>query len=399
MQGAFAAVKQGPYGLDDIQQRISSATGLPVSRIILGTTHTHAGADALGVFGGVPESYLRLLADRYTEAAIAAWQDRAPATLTWAAVHAPDMLQNQSHVGSSGSGVGSATGVDDQSGLDDQLRVLEADDPTTGEPIAFLPNWQGHPSIVPGTKLDPDWPGILNGVLESRYPGAFSMAVPGDVGRTQTGQQGNTDEAVGVQKATAYATELANRLTAALATDPHPVPAGPVTANQVFITEDVSGAALLAVYYGGQDGVTSIYRSRAYPWEQGPDTIGTRVFTARIGDLLFGAVPGEAYPEIHSALAGLTATPVTFFVGLAGDQLGYLISPQEDYPIVAANGDDNVLLSVSPSIGDHVECSLLKGAKALGFSVGTMPPSAFGLAVPLQRCDQWAGEQPGDGGP
>ena len=46
-------------------------------------------------------------------------------------------------------------------------------------------------------------------------------------------------------------------------------------------------------------------------------------------------------------------------LGLANDQLGYLIAPAHYVPIIAAEApvNDNIIFNVSPTIGDHVMCS------------------------------------------
>src|SRR3954454_9866153 len=110
IQGAFAAVKQGPYGLDDVQREVAPELGLQPSQIIISSTHTHAGADIMGIWGGSPASYIKQVHDATAVAVRRAWAHRAPARLAWAATHAPDMLVNQSN----------------WQGMDEELRVLVA---------------------------------------------------------------------------------------------------------------------------------------------------------------------------------------------------------------------------------------------------------------------------------
>ena len=69
--------------------------------------------------------------------------------------------------------------------------------------------------------------------------------------------------------------------------------------------------------------------------------------------------------------------------GLAGDQLGYLIAPYQAYPEpirrtffnqrgdeVSPLDNDNYFFNVSPTMGERVTCSLLRGAGDL-FGRGT----------------------------
>jgi hypothetical protein len=63
-----------------------------------------------------------------------------------------------------------------------------------------------------------------------------------------------------------------------------------------------------------------------------------------------------------------------FQLGLANDQLGYLIAPVSYVPVIAAEVavNDNIIFNVSPTIGDHVMCSDIRLALSLGFS-GSSP--------------------------
>jgi len=73
-----------------------------------------------------------------------------------------------------------------------------------------------------------------------------------------------------------------------------------------------------------------------------------------------------------------------FVFGLANDQLGYLIAPEEGYPqvLAASPGNDNALFNVSPKIGDHTTCTLFKGISAINFAMPTPP----------DKCAAWADE-------
>jgi hypothetical protein len=97
--------------------------------------------------------------------------------------------------------------------------------------------------------------------------------------------------------------------------------------------------------------------------------------TARIGDVLLSAGPGEMYPQIAAKVGALVPARGHMTAGLAGDQLGYLIAPFEAYPEpvrrsffnqrgdeVSPIDNDNYFFNVSHTMGDRVACSLLRGA-------------------------------------
>ena len=108
----------------------------------------------------------------------------------------------------------------------------------------------------------------------------------------------------------------------------------------------------------------------------------------RVGTLLITTNPGEAYPNVREQLMQQVRGPRRFWtIGLANDQLGYLIAPlPEGYPKPIFSsffsgdinnpatwspdpiGNDNFFFNVSPTIGDHVMCSDIALALKIGFS-------------------------------
>lgn len=52
------AVGAGNIIQDDLRAAVTAATGIPSSHIVFGQTHTHAGADLQGLWGGVPEDWV-----------------------------------------------------------------------------------------------------------------------------------------------------------------------------------------------------------------------------------------------------------------------------------------------------------------------------------------------------
>jgi hypothetical protein len=62
-------------------------------------------------------------------------------------------------------------------------------------------------------------------------------------------------------------------------------------------------------------------------------------------------------------------------LGLANDQLGYLIAPATYVPVIAAEAavNDNIIFNVSATIGDHVMCAGIRMAGAVGFAPALTP--------------------------
>src|SRR5436190_4670743 len=80
-QGTCAAYKQGPYGLYDVRKKVSEDTGVPLDMIVINSDHSHAGPDLIGLWGGVPLSYLQFVHDQTVQALEKAFARRVPAQL------------------------------------------------------------------------------------------------------------------------------------------------------------------------------------------------------------------------------------------------------------------------------------------------------------------------------
>jgi hypothetical protein len=143
---------------------------------------------------------------------------------------------------------------------------------------------------------------------------------------------------------------------------------GPVAASQRFIREAITGPFVNALFLGGSHTGTKLLRSHESPWMVG-QTVRTVVADVRVGSLLFNATPGEGFPSIRQGVAdAVTGPAMVMQLGLANDQLGYLIAPASYVPVIAAEAavNDNIIFNVSPTIGDHVMCTGIALAKQLG---------------------------------
>jgi hypothetical protein len=369
-QGAPAAHKDGPYGLIDVGEAVEAATAgaIPRSHVVVGSDHSHAGPDTTGVWGGLPESYLTFLRDQTVAAIVDAYESRQQADLWTGAIDATDLIRSQ---------------FDEPPNVvvDGELRVLVATEPgDASKPLAALINYAAHATVMGSgnTLISGDWPSVVSDGVERTLGVDTAVVMVADVGRTQPQRDlggGDTDE----ERLRSYGALVEERALLAIA-DLEPVEGDEVAATQRFLREPYSNPlspiALLA-------GIIS--RSDAAPWLS-EETIGTVVSAARVGNVLFAAVPGEGYPAIQLAMVERVDASQHFLFGLANDQLGYLIAPEEGYPdiLAAAPDNDNAVFNVSPKIGDHVQCALLAAAEEIGFVV--TPDDA--------RCAQYADEDP-----
>ncbi len=354
-QGTFAAYKQGLYGLIDVAEAVEVATSgaIPRSHVIVGSDHSHAGPDTTGVWGGLPESYLAFLRDQTIGAIVEAYESREQADLWIGAVDATDLIRSQFD-------------QPPNDVVDGELRVLVATEPSrAANPIAALINYSAHATVMGSgnTRISGDWPSIVSEGVARTLGIDTAVVMVADVGRTQPQRNlggGNSDE----ERLRSYGALVEERTMLAIG-DLEPVEGVEVAASQRFIREPYANPLSPIGFLAG-----IISRSDAAPWLS-QETIGTVVSAVRVGNVVFAAVPGEGYPAIQLAMEERVDASQHFFFGLANDQLGYLIAPEEGYPdvLAAAPDNDNAVFNVSPKIGDHVQCALLTAAEEIGFAV------------------------------
>lgn len=359
-QGTFAAYKQGPYGHADVARAVEEATAGAIARthVIVGSDHSHAGPDTTGVWGGLPDSYLAYLRDQTVGAILDAYAARRDAELWTGSADATDLIRSQFD-----------TPPNDV--VDGELRVLAAVAPggDPAAPFGLLVNYAAHATVMGGgnTLLSGDWPAVVSDALERRLGIDAAVVMVADIGRTQP-RDGDVPGDTDVAKLEGYAARVEERvLEAASSLTRHD--GGEVAAEQLFLREPYANPLFPLSFLG-----TQIARSDRAPWLDA-ETVGTVVSAARVGDLLFVAIPGEGYPAIQQTLESHVDAAEHFVFGLANDQLGYLIAPESGYPqvLAAAPGNDNAIFNVSPRMGDHVACTALAASRAVGLAVADAP--------------------------
>ncbi len=378
-QGWFTATKDGPLGIVDMRKAVEQRTGgrLPAQSVVIQSDHSHSGPDTIGVWGGVPIEYRRFIFDRTVEAIVEAFDTQRAGTLQYGTADGADLLSNQFSYDEANRVV------------DSDVRVLRAVDGDR-RPFATLLNFSAHTTVLGArnTKVSGDWVQAANTLLEERF-GGEALTVVGTLGRTQPADRGCPDDMgpggdrdnsfteadrKSLCSIGAYAKRVVDRAEQAVAAA-QSVPGNPVVAARSFLIQD---AGTNAVILGGNIGAPAtgvdINRALTPPWLTG-NVVGTVTATIRIGDVLLSTLPGEAYPQIPLRVKELVPARGYMTAGLANDQLGYLIAPYESYPepirrsFFNQRGDevnpisnDNFFFNVSPTIGERVTCSLLRGA-------------------------------------
>lgn len=405
-QGYFAAYRDGIKGLQDMANAAAALSpGLPADHILIGADHTHGGPDTIGAWGGMPRAYFDLVYDRTVAAIRDAHATRRYANVVAGHSSAYDLIYNQScgealyqddeyplpddgHT--TPCPTGSASGSAGTDGKDGLVRVVQARTPGGAVVVTYMA-YAAHATANIGDGVNGDWPQIVGDLMAARY-GGVGMAMQGAVGKTQPcrphcGFTSRSNPSFGLsgRRAQITANYLAHvdRAVAAAA----PV-TGPVDAAQGRIREVVTSPAVTGLFLaGGTAFGARLLRSTEPPW-MNANTVSTVVAALRVGDVLFAGTPGESYPEIAFGIRdGLSGPREVITLGLANDQLGYLIAPAAAYPVITAQVavNDNTIFNVSPTIGDHVMCADIRLARSIGFGAGD--PAVAAYCAPYDAAD------------
>lgn len=395
-QGMFAAYARGPFGLIDIARKVAAdVPGLPADHVLISTDHTHAGPDTIGAWGGVPDSYLQYIHDQAVAAIETAWVTRRRATLRVGRSDASDLIYNQActeALNQEKSPSYPGPDVCPVPGKDGFFRVVQARDARTREPIATLADYAAHGTAGGANGLHGDWGQFLSQAM-ARQLGGVGIGMVGALGGTQPcrplcsfSKKSNPGYDVKDRRASLVLNYMAH-VRDALAHS-HPV-YGDVEAAQRFIREPITGPAVFGLFAAGGLIGAPLMRATTAPWVTAT-TIRTPVTVLRVGRVVFDGTPGEGFPAIGEGVRhALTNDDEVIQVGLANDQLGYLIAPSTYVPIIAAEVyvNDDIIFNVSPTIGDHVMCTSIRLALDAGMRgavpVGCAPYLALDATEPL----------------
>jgi hypothetical protein len=264
------------------------------------------------------------------------------------------------------------------------LRALQARTPG-GKPVVTYVAYAAHATAGGGRGINGDWPQFLSDTMAAEY-GGVGLAMEGANGGTQPCRPTcaftnprNPGTKIKDRKPAIVANYIAHVHDAlARAT----IVEGPVSGDQQFIREPITGAAVLALFTAGKYAGAELMRSHQSPWVVGA-TIRTVVSDVRVGRLLFAGTPGEGFYAIGAGIRRAVGDRMDVIqLGLANDQLGYLIAPATYVPVIAAEVavNDNIIFNVSPTIGDHVMCAGIALAQGLDL-VATAPAACAPYAA------------------
>lgn len=327
-----------------IRERVAERTGLERRRVLIHSTHTHAGPDFQGLWGGVPEGYRDYVVEQATTAIVDALKSQRPARAFAGSVDAQDLASNRRY--------------DDGRGTVSAVTAVQFREVPGGDAVGTLVNFAAHPTVIgSGNSLvATDYVGPLERRVEADH-GGVAVYLQGAIGDASANAPAAADDYAAARE---YGRAVAGRASDALAAAGR-VHAGLAAAdtrvrlpidNCVFKAGFESG--LLQPYYDGESvtgtvldpagdavGETSPAAGeelrRAH--ETGALAIHTRVARVSLGAATRGnsvelvTVPGEAVTALGHDLLSVTASTgadETVVGGLTQNSLGYLV-PKANY--------------------------------------------------------------------
>ncbi len=356
-----------PRPLLEIRRAIAGDARLPLDRVLLSCTHSHASPDMQGLWGGVPDEYLSYLRSRCLETAGAALGEMADANLEVATTAAENLTRNR-------------RGWDH---TDTTLAVIRAFRPGSST-IATLVNFACHPTVTTGENvlISCDFPAGLVAALEREL---------GGIGLFLNGAQGDVIPATGGDFAQAL--DLGGRLaklaldalSSAVTVEPpidvrerrveiplraERLPPGGHTALALTLPL-VRLAARRGLIHracgwlerkGNHEAATALagiamFADGNLAARNLRPVMSTRVGRLRVGAALEGiAVPGEVSTRLGDPLRASLSAPHRLFLGLTNDTLGYFIPPDEW--MTGRNGSYEESVSLGREAGPVLESAL-----------------------------------------
>ena len=312
--------------------------------IVVAATHDHQAADTMGLWGpaegqsGIHEEYNRLVVERVAQAAAEAVRNLRPAILTMGQAH-PSELDGMIH--------------DDRPPVvrDAGVIVLRATD-THKRTIATLVNWANHPETLgsKNTLITADYPYYLCTALEQRFEGV-AVFLNGAVGGMQSPLGADVpDPATGrpAPENSFHKAEIIGQKVAEIA-------AGAIRNGKAVDADGIQFREVAIEIPTTNKGFqlaaqADLFKGRKKMTAQGATTTSTGLARLLAGGKPFleiALVPGELYPElsvggvhryagadfpdapIEPAIKNMMSAEYKMLVGLADDEIGYIIPKAE----------------------------------------------------------------------
>jgi hypothetical protein len=283
--------------------RAKLAKRMDPTGVLVLATHDHSAPDTLGLWGrhplssGIDPAFLERALDGAARAVEKALDTCRPARLSLAVGTAP--------------AAGVSKNKRDPELIDREVLVLAADDAKDGAPIATTVVFACHPEVLMGenTLITADFPGALLREVESRR-GGTGIYLNGPLGGMVTPD---------VQERTWPEVERVGKAVAKVALDALATPRVLERADLAWVHQPLLVPVQNRRYIAGRR-LGLLDR----PFVE-PGYVTSEVNVLRLGPLTLVGLPGEPLPRTGFAVKETLDGPFRAVLGLAGDELGYLI--------------------------------------------------------------------------
>ncbi|MBY0586581.1 hypothetical protein K2X85_05360 [bacterium] len=322
---AIALVGADLFGMSNVECTAlqEKAKKLGLAHVVLASSHNHAAPDTLGVYGHYPMEYNQFLIDSIAEGASRALKNRKPVKMLRTASR--ELPMDGARV------IGYFRNARNPGIIDPTISAIQAIGPND-KPIATIVNFACHvEGISAGVEeLTADFPGYMCEQIASKQ-GGVAVFLNGAVGGMVSGD----NKARTHDEAKVMGEGLAKIVQDLLST------AQPPTTFQFqFVHRRVELP------------ITNL-RLRDRVKDRRPTTRGrvvTEMSLLRLGEAEIITLPGEVLPEVSfEILEKMTGFP-RILVGLANDQLGYIIPPYD-----FRDGEYEESMSVGPATAPVIQ--------------------------------------------
>ena len=331
--------------IEAIQQRVLAvadpALGLAAERIIVASTHTHAGPDTIGVFGpeslepGWDEAYLDVVVAGAVSASLLATNQLEPVELVVTHAEAGEGFVEDSY----------APEI-----IDPYVGIVQLRKPD-GEAVATLTSISNHPETAwsSNTLISADFPAVLRERLEGEF-GGVAVHFSGALGLMQTpADMPERDFERQLKLGGMYADRIEAALSSVVAVDPNGL--GLAYGHRALTLALQNFELHVAILTETAEGYLAYLSEGGGECELG--CLDVPVSVLRLGDALtLVTIPGEATPEL--ILGGIASPPgyggpypdapiephlmeqieteERFVIGLAFAEVGYLYPKRTYWP-------------------------------------------------------------------
>ena len=274
--------------------------------VLVASVHNHSAPDTYGAYGGVPDSYKRLIHDQASSAVTTAVKELRPARLGLVSADLGAFVRN--HRKPEGPVDGEAS-----------VMTVEA---ASGGVIATLVNFAAHADILGkrNFQVTADFPGYVCRALEEARGGTalFFNGALGDAYPIQTIEDPNDEKGLRTYEQAestgrAMAAEVAKALSgASYVSDPH------ILIRKADIDLPVSNWILHVMR------LMRIFKRKLHAGK-----VRTESWLVEIDGAQILTLPGQAFCQIGLELKAALPGPHKFIFGLANDELAYIMPPEE----------------------------------------------------------------------